>query len=165
MKKVISEILDSTAGELNKAEQIQAQAITSALSETQPAVMGFLMNAGEGVFNDDEREWFSYLGIALLKSALKVEPALPQITPEMLEKAATDAIETVRKMRETGADSGVMPEGIAEMLGETKQPEMIKFVIAAMGVANGDQKRVREQNTSTMFFFLKILVDTMNGSC
>lgn len=163
MKSVTRETLDSIAAMLNKADQAQAQNITHMLGEQQPSAMGFIMNAGEGIFNEEEREWFSYLGVAILKSALETEPALPAITPELLEESAADAIEFVRLLKQNNEAKPGEPDGLTEMLGTHNQPEMIKFLVAAMGVACDDEKRkVRDEAASTMFFFLKILIDSVD---
>jgi len=165
MKTVTKEILDSVAATLNKADQAQAQNITHQLGELQPAAMGFLFNAGEGIFNDEEREWFSYLGIAFLKSALEMEPKLPALTSEMLEESAADAIEFVRILRQQSDTKTGLPDEMTKLLAAHKQPEMIKFLVAAMGVACEEENRkVRDDCAGTMFFFLKILIDTIDRS-
>ncbi|MDD4003789.1 MAG: hypothetical protein PHW69_01130 [Elusimicrobiaceae bacterium] len=163
MQTVTKEILDSVAASLNRADQAQAQNITHALGERQPAVMGFLFNAGEGIFNEEEREWFSYLGIALLKSALETDPKLPAITGEMLEDSAADAVEFVRILRQRDETKTGLPDEMTALLAGHKQPEMIKFLVAAMSVASQEETRkVRDDCAGTMFFFLKILIDTID---
>lgn len=162
MKTVTRETLDSVAAQLNKADQAEAQNITHQLGNVQPSAMGFLFNAGEGLFNEEEREWFSYLGVALLKAALETEPQLPEISGDMLEESAADAIEFVRILRQNDAENKGQTDEMSKLLGEHSQPEMVKFLVAAMGVACAEENRkVRDENAGTMFFFLKILIDTI----
>lgn len=157
MEKISAETIGTVSKQMNKITKEQAVELIHKMKEEQPAVLEYLMSAGCDIFDDSEKEWFLYLGVTLWQAAVRANPSLPILRKEIFDKNANSAAGMISYLR--GEPETELQTTITSIFGNYAQPELLKFIISAIGVAQRDRKCVRKENVTMIFFFLKILID------
>jgi hypothetical protein len=164
MPKIAKEVIAQIAVEMNDITDEQAVELAGLLRAKQPAVLQYLLSIGEGAFNEEERRWFLYLGISIWKmfSTIAPEAGLRRIEAAEFDKKAAASLELVKYLK-NGENAELAPAFVAT-IETAPQSDILKYLLYALSSENGKKEKAGKSASILMFFFLKILVECLDGA-
>jgi hypothetical protein len=135
----------------------QGREMVNRMSRQQPAVLAYLLAAGEGLLNKDEQELLFYLGLVVWQMMLQGDTPLSRVTAGALEKAQTENIRMLEFL--VGKPFDEVERTVAGMFKDYNQREVLKYVVEALTEEPEEGCLIQEENIGIMMVFLKTVVD------
>lgn len=130
------------------------------MEKEQPALLAYLLAAGEENLSDDEQALLFYLGLNIWEMMRQGVS-----DPKGVDVEAIDQMES-HNITEIGALDGQSPENIEaslnKMVEQHSQPYVLGYAINLLAMDEEQGENIQEENKSRIFFYLKTLVDCLD---
>ena len=163
MEKIASKDIEKIVKKMNSISKGDAVSLTGLMRKEQPAVLNFLTGVGGPALNEEEREWVIFLGITIWQIFEQARAPFPEVKSEMLDNAAVQTAQLVSYLKDESEDG--FRYTISKVLEGYHQPELLSYIVGALGVAQQEERKIRDYNMTIVFFFLKILIDCFDKAC
>jgi len=157
MNKIPAETVERTWKEMSTMSPLNYPKLIDKFSKEQPIVLTYLIAVGDEQFNEDERQLLLYLGVVVWMIMSRGNKALPRVTEKMIDEAEKKNI----KMLEYLEDETVTGfyDTTATILEGYNQPELLRYVVAALMEEHEEEVDIREENIGIMMIYLKTVID------
>lgn len=165
MNPISASTIESRNAQISNLSEEALEELIDQASEQQPFMLAYLMAAGETEFNPAEQELLLYTGIMVWQIMRKEDQKLGSVTEEALETAE----ETNRLLIEylEGEAEVDLFETVETVIGSYNQGDLFRFIIETiMDEEEGgysDEEPIRSPMKGMLIFYLKILVDCLDG--
>jgi hypothetical protein len=137
-----------------------AQKLVNRMSKEQPVVLAYLMAVDTDIFNQSEREVLLFLGVVVWQIMLQKTRPLTKVTEEILDKAEADNLKMAEYLR--GETEAGFEEATRKIIGNYKQPEVLRYVVEAIMEDTEESSPIREENKGIMLLDLKTVIDCLD---
>lgn len=153
MKPISFETVEQTWQQSSQMAPQEGKRMVKQVNAVQPAVLAYLLSAGDDFLNQDEKELLLYLGLVVWRIMSKGSGQLPTVSQKMLRQKEEGNIKLVKKIE-------TAPKGIDQFLTEYNQPEVLRYVVDALNEENpADGALIKEENKGMMMIYLKTVID------
>jgi hypothetical protein len=142
----------------NMSEQ-EAFKLSFRMEQEQPSLVSYLTIVDRDYLNQSEREMLFYLGTVIwqIMSDSKRQPAIKEETLLNCEKENLKLAESL-KLADNIKFAGV----IKSILNNCEQPEVFRYVVAALLEEEDDESPIRDQSLGIIMLDLKTVIDSFN---
>ena len=141
--------------------QQEAYQLSFDLEKQQPILVAYLAAVDRDIFNRAERELLFYLGTVVWQVMVNVKNPLPPLQQDCFLRfeEANNSLAGVLKNTQKSS----FKDAVKKVLQESRQSEVMRYVIAAMMDENSDENEVRDENLGFIILDLKTVIDCFDS--
>lgn len=161
MKTVSPELVEQTWQRMADMSPDEIPVLMNTFVAEQPAVVAFLMAAGEDLLNQDEKEFLLYLGVTVWQIMQQGSRPLSEVS----EKALEAMVDSNFKMLEylEGESEFDFTDTVATIYSSYNQPEVLRYVLEALFEEDEEvSENIREEMKGMIFVYLKTIIDSFD---
>ena len=164
MNPISAEVIEKRHAQISNLPEQALEELIDHASEQQPFMLAYLMAAGEAEFNAAEQELLLYTGIVVWQILRGEAVPTALVTEESIASAETTNRQLIEYLE--GEPEHQLLETVETIIGSYNQGPLFRFIIETImeeeeGV--GDQDPIRDHMKGMMIFYLKILLDCLDG--
>ncbi len=143
----------------------EAPRFVQQMEEEQPAVMAYLLAAGEALFNQHEQEIIFYLGMVVWQMMKQSKRRLRKVTERKLEQAEEANLDFLERL--SASPEADFERATQEMLATYPEPEVFRYIVEAVMEEEDydpDDPPIRDEYRGLAFVHLKTVLDALISS-
>jgi hypothetical protein len=157
MDPISTEIVEKTYTRILCMSETEAFQLSYRMEKEQPLLLAYLAAVDDGILNQDEREMLFYLGTVVWQIMAAGKKPLPKITEKALLSIEKENLKIAESLKD--ADTVSFAEVIKKILKECRQPEVFRYVVAALMEEDEEDNSVRDETLGIIMLDLKTVID------
>jgi hypothetical protein len=141
--------------------QPEAYRLSYDLEKEQPLLVSYLAAVDKNIFNRAERELLFYLGTVIWQVMSNIKSPLPSLQADCLlrcEEANNSIAGWLKNTQNVN-----FKDAVKKVLQESRQIELMRYVIAALMDENSDENEVRDENLGYIILDLKTVIECFDS--
>jgi hypothetical protein len=138
----------------------EAYRLSYDFQKDQPLLLAYLTAVDQGILNQEERELLFYLGAVVWKIMRSDNKEMPVTSEDSLLNIEAANQKIADHLRTT--DSVKFSDVVKKLLKECRQPEVLRYVIAALMDEDNAENSVRDENLGMIILNLKTVIEYLD---
>lgn len=160
MDRIETVMVERTWEEMNYLTIDESMTLVNKMAKEHPAVVAYLMTAGDNLLSEDERDLLIYLGMVVWQIVKKLSGDIPQITTDHLERAETQNIQMLEYLE--GESEEDFMSTIQVLIESYNQPEILRYVVEAIIEDDEDSFAIGDEAKGVMLLCIKTVIDAFD---
>jgi hypothetical protein len=157
MKPVPVDLIEKTCEKMWRMSEKEAYRLTFDLEHQQPVLLAYLAAVDTELLNQDEREILFFNASLIWQIMLAANKNLPKISEDLLLACEAENLKLGESLKK--ADNVKFAGVIKSILKDYGQPELFRYVVAALLTEEEEDDLVRDENLGIIMLDLKTVID------
>jgi hypothetical protein len=160
MDRISAESVEKAYAAICSLTEQEAYHLSYDFQKVQPLLVAYLTVVDSEILNQEERELLFYLGAVVWKIMSSENKKTPGTNEDRLLSIEAANQKIADSLRTT--DSVKFAEVIKTLLKECRQPEVLRYVIAALMDEDNAENSVRDENLGIIILDLKTVIEYLD---
>lgn len=160
MDRISSESVEKAYAAICSLTEREAYRLSYDFQKGQPLLVAYLTAVDKDILNQEERELLFYLGAVVWKIMSSDPGEMPETNEDRLLNLEAANQKIADSLRTT--DSVKFAEVVKKLLQACPQPEVFRYVVAALMDEDNDENSVRDENLGIIMLDLKTVIEYLD---
>ena len=160
MNRISSENVEKAYASICGMTSQEAYTLSYDFQKNQPLLVAYLSSVDKTILNQEERELLFYLGAVAWKIMYSVNPKMPEANPDSLLSIESSNQKLVDSLRSAGSVKFALV--VKALLKDCSQPEVLRYIIAALMDEDNAENSVRDENLGIIITDLRTVVEYLD---
>ncbi len=160
MEVISAETVEKTCLKMWEMSEQDAYKLSYIMQQEQPWLVAYLAAADQNILNQEEQELLFYLGTVVWQIMTDGRKNVPQISEDSLLRIEQENLKMAETLQK--ANAVTFAKVIKNILKDYPQPEVFKYVVAALMEQDNEDNAVRDENLGIILMDLKTVIDCFN---